>query len=27
VDGAQLACVNGTGGWFSSASTTILATD
>jgi acetyl-CoA acetyltransferase len=27
VEGAQLACVNGTGGWFSSASTTILGVD
>jgi acetyl-CoA acetyltransferase len=27
VEGAQLACVNGTGGWFSSASTVILGTD
>ena len=27
VDGARLACVNGTGGWFSSASTVILGTD
>ena len=27
VDGARLACVNGTGGWFSSASTTILGID
>ena len=24
VEGAELACVNGTGGWFSSASTVIL---
>jgi hypothetical protein len=24
VDGAELCCVNGTGGWFSSASTVIL---
>ncbi|MEY2475181.1 MAG: hypothetical protein QOG87_496, partial [Actinomycetota bacterium] len=27
VPNARLACVNGTGGWFSSASTTILGTD
>jgi acetyl-CoA acetyltransferase len=27
VEGAQLACVNGTGGWFSSASTVILGVD
>jgi len=27
VPGARLACVNGTGGWFSSASTVILGTD
>ena len=27
VAGAQLACVNGTGGWFSSASTAILAVE
>jgi acetyl-CoA acetyltransferase len=27
VDGAQLACVNGTGGWFSAASTVILGVD
>ena len=27
VEGAELACVNGTGGWFSSASTVILGTD
>jgi acetyl-CoA acetyltransferase len=27
VEGAELACVNGTGGWFSSASTTILGID
>lgn len=27
VPGAELACVNGTGGWFSSASTAILGTD
>ena len=27
VEGAELACVNGTGGWFSSASTTILGVD
>ena len=27
VPGAELACVNGTGGWFSSASTTILGRD
>jgi hypothetical protein len=27
VEDAQLACVNGTGGWFSSASTVILGTD
>jgi len=27
VDGARLACVNGTGGWFSSASTVILGCD
>ncbi|MGQ0825448.1 MAG: acetyl-CoA acetyltransferase [Actinomycetota bacterium] len=27
VDGARLCCINGTGGWFSSAGTVILATD
>ena len=27
VEGAQIACVNGTGGWFSSASTALLGTD
>ena len=27
VDGARLACVNGTGGWFSSASTIVLGSD
>lgn len=27
VNGADVACVNGTGGWFSSASTTLLGTD
>ena len=27
VEGARLACVNGTGGWFSSASTAILGVD
>jgi acetyl-CoA acetyltransferase len=27
VPGAELACVNGTGGWFSSASTAILGID
>jgi hypothetical protein len=27
VEGARLACVNGTGGWFSSASTVILGAD
>jgi acetyl-CoA acetyltransferase len=27
VDGAELACVNGTGGWFTSASTVILGKD
>jgi hypothetical protein len=27
VEGARLACVNGTGGWFSSASTVILGVD